>query len=180
MVFTCANSLDLPPSIKYVATVNGAPAKPMSGTPSESNSTQACCTASITYGTCNSGVNGRKRSTSARVRNGCSITGPRPGSIEIPGTIACGEVMMSLKKIAASTPWRRTGCRVTSAAKAGSRMRSSKRLPARNARYSGNERPAWRINHTGVCAGFSPAHAAKNGEPTSASRVFTAINRTRL
>ena len=57
---------------------------------------------------------------------------------------------MSEKKIAASTPWRRTGCRVISVTRSGRRQDSSMPTPSRNARYSGSERPAWRMNHTGV------------------------------
>ena len=60
---------------------------------------------------------------------------------------------MSLKKIAASTPCRRTGCSVISLASSGVRQASSMLVPARSARYSGSERPACRMNHTGTCAG---------------------------
>ncbi len=63
---------------------------------------------------------------------------------------------MSLKKMPASTRWRRTGCRVISLAMAGSRQASSMRVPTRRSRYSGNERPAWRMNHTGVVSLRSP------------------------
>ena len=34
----------------------------------------------------------------------------------------------------------------------------------RIARYSGRLRPAWRMNHTGVCAATWPFAAASNGE----------------
>ena len=59
---------------------------------------------------------------------------------------------MSLKKIAASTPWRRTGCIVISLASAGSRHASIIVPLLRSARYSGSDRPACRMNQTG---GFS-------------------------
>ena len=58
---------------------------------------------------------------------------------------------MSEKKIAASTPWRRTGCRVISVTRSGRRHDSSIPTPSRTARYSGSDRPAWRMNQTGVC-----------------------------
>ena len=57
---------------------------------------------------------------------------------------------MSLKKMAASTPWRRTGCSVISVTRSGRMHDSSIGMPSRTARYSGSERPAWRMNHTGV------------------------------
>ena len=57
---------------------------------------------------------------------------------------------MSEKKIAASTPWRRTGWRVISVTRSGRRHDSSMPTPSRTLRYSGSERPAWRMNHTGV------------------------------
>ena len=56
---------------------------------------------------------------------------------------------MSEKKIAASTSCRRTGCRVISLASAGSRQASSIAVPTRASRYSGSDRPACRMNHTG-------------------------------
>jgi len=35
---------------------------------------------------------------------------------------------------------------------------------ARTARYSGSDRPAWRMNHTGVCGTGSPRQARRNAE----------------
>ena len=67
---------------------------------------------------------------------------------------------MSLKKIAASTPWRRTGCSVISVTRSGSRQDSSIAMPSRTLRYSGSERPACRMNQTGVC-GTSSRRAAR-------------------
>ena len=58
--------------------------------------------------------------------------------------------MMSAKSTAASTSWRRTGCSVTSAQSSGVPATSKNEWPSRIARYSGSERPAWRMNHTGV------------------------------
>ena len=60
--------------------------------------------------------------------------------------------MMSVNITAASTSCRRTGWSVTSAQSSGwaTMSKSPKRL--RSSRYSGSERPAWRMNHTGVCS----------------------------
>ncbi|GAA3867639.1 hypothetical protein GCM10022227_26500 [Streptomyces sedi] len=41
---------------------------------------------------------------------------------------------------------------------------SSMAMPCRTLRYSGNERPAWRMNHTGVCGTGSRRHAFRNTE----------------
>ncbi len=41
---------------------------------------------------------------------------------------------------------------------------SSIATPSRSLRYSGSERPAWRMNHTGVCLTLSPRAARRNGE----------------
>ena len=71
---------------------------------------------------------------------------------------------MSLKKTAASTPCRRTGCRVISATRSGRMQDSSMGMPSRSFRYSGSERPAWRMNHTGrVRHGLAPAGADEGG-----------------
>ncbi len=58
--------------------------------------------------------------------------------------------MMSANITAASTSWRRTGCSVTSAQSSGCRAISNSPYRLRSSRYSGSERPAWRMNHTGV------------------------------
>ena len=63
---------------------------------------------------------------------------------------------MSLNRIAASTRCRRTGCRVISAASSGVRQASSIPVPPRTSRYSGSDRPACRMNHTGRVGGPSP------------------------
>ena len=59
-------------------------------------------------------------------------------------------VMMSANITAASTSCRRTGCSVTSAQSSGVSATSQNECRSRNARYSGSERPACRMNHTGV------------------------------
>ena len=58
--------------------------------------------------------------------------------------------MMSANITAASTSWRRTGCRVTSAQSSGCSQTSKSVCRLRISRYSGSERPAWRMNQTGV------------------------------
>ena len=58
--------------------------------------------------------------------------------------------MMSANITAASTPWRRTGCSVTSAQSSGRSQTSKSACRSRIARYSGSDRPACRMNQTGV------------------------------
>ena len=58
--------------------------------------------------------------------------------------------MMSANITAASTSWRRTGWSVTSAQSSGVSATSKKPCRSRIARYSGSDRPACRMNHTGV------------------------------
>ena len=67
---------------------------------------------------------------------------------------------MSLKRMAASTPYRRTGCRVISVTRSGRAHASSIAIPVRSARYSGSDRPAWRMNQTGVCGTGSRRQAS--------------------
>ena len=76
------------------------------------------------------------------MRIGFSTTGPVPATISTPTPMAASGTTMSEKKIAASTQWRRTGCRVISVISSGVRHASSIEVPTRSARYSGNERPA--------------------------------------
>ena len=71
---------------------------------------------------------------------------------------------MSEKKIAASTPYRRTGCRVISVTRSGRMQESSMEMPSRTRRYSGSERPAWRMNHTGVWGAGSPGRRARSAD----------------
>lgn len=71
---------------------------------------------------------------------------------------------MSEKKIAASTLWRRTGCSVISVTRSGRMQDSSICVPSRSLRYSGSERPACRMNHTGVCGTGSRRHAFRKAE----------------
>ena len=47
---------------------------------------------------------------------------------------------------------------------------------ARSARYSGSERPACRMNHTGTRFGLRPAAAARYGDSGSARRSLIRVN----
>ena len=99
LVFAC--SFDGPPSTRYDATVNGAPAKPISGV-SPSSATRALM-AAVVNGTC-SGVRSGIAATSSRVRTGWATTGPTPGLMSRSTPTALSGSTMSEKKIAASTP----------------------------------------------------------------------------
>ena len=72
--------------------------------------------------------------------------------------------MMSANITAASTSCRRTGCSVTSAQSSGCRAISNSPYCFRSSRYSGSERPAWRMNQTGVrSTGSRRAARTSNG-----------------
>ena len=58
-----------------------------------------------------------------------------------------------------------TGCSVSSHTNSGWRHASSIGIAARRARYSGSDRPACRMNQTGVCCTASPRQARR--KPTS-------------
>ena len=76
--------------------------------------------------------------------------------------------MMSANSTAASTPWRRTGCSVTSAQSSGVPATSKNEWRSRIARYSGSERPAWRMNQTGVrSTGSRRAARTRSGSVTA-------------
>ena len=147
--------------------VNGAPAKPMSGVSPSSATVR--CTASRMGSRAASGSSGRA-ATSAADRTGCSSTGPRPATMSTPTPASFMGTTMSEKKMAASTPWRRTGCSVISAASAGVRQASSIPVPSRAARYSGRDRPAWRMNHTGRCSAGSPRRVRTSGDSAVPTR----------
>jgi hypothetical protein len=61
--------------------------------------------------------------------------------------------------MAASTPYRRTGCNVISVTMSGRVHDSSIGTPSRSRRYSGSDRPACRMNHTGGRLVRSPRQA---------------------
>ena len=107
-------------------------------------------TASSTGPKASSGSGTRSFSTSASVRTGSSTTGPTPSTSRTSTPIPSTGVMMSANITAASTSCRRTGCSVTSAHSSGVWATSKKLWRSRRARYSGSERPAWRMNQTGV------------------------------
>ena len=98
------------------------------------------------------------------MRIGSAMTGPTPGTMSRSSPIALSGTTMSLKKIAASTPNRRTGCRVISVTRSGRKQESSIAMPSRRARYSGRARPAWRMNQTGVCGTGSRRQALRKAE----------------
>src|SRR3954469_10972247 len=132
----------------------------MSGT---SSSLARMRTVSMTYGVSASGSSGRNRWRSAARAKGRSTTGPTPCAMSTPNPTAATGTTMSENRMAASTPWRRTGCRVISAASSGWRT-ASRMLPVpRMARYSGSDRPAWRMNHTGVWGTGWRRQAWRNG-----------------
>ena len=72
--------------------------------------------------------------------------------------------------MAASTPYRRTGCSVISVTSSGSVQASSIATPSRTVRYSGSERPACRMNQTGV-----PLHLLARGRPARSRLSVTAV-----
>ena len=115
-------------------------------------------------------------STSAAVRTGYSITGPTSGTMSSSIPDARSGTTMSENRMAASTPWRRTGCRVISVISSASKHACIMVFCARSARYSGSERPACRMNHTGTRWGLRPPAAAKYGDSGSSRRVFIGTN----
>jgi hypothetical protein len=81
---------------------------------------------------------------------------------------------MSEKKIAASTPYLRTGCMVISTTSSGRMHASSMATPSRILRYSGSERPAWRMYQTGVCGTGSRRAARRKAESWTRGSVWDA------
>ena len=138
--------------------MNGAPAKPMSGTSPSSDT--SCDTACATGATC-CGSSPLMAFTSAMLRTGCSITGPTSGTMSSSMPEARSGTTMSENRIAASTPWRRTGCSVISVISSASKHACIMVFLARSARYSGSDRPACRMNHTGTRLGLRPVAAAR-------------------
>ena len=135
--------------------MNGAPAKPISGTSPSARHQQRHRIGNRRNLLRVKGFHRRRRRrrcapgarSPARRRARCPGRCPTPRS----GTT------MSENRIAASTPCRRTGCSVISADQLGVEAG----LPscvflARSARYSGSERPACRMNHTGTRLGLRP------------------------
>ena len=120
----------------------------------------------------------RARSAAAAER-ARSTTGPRPGTTSTPKPIAwtrhddVGEQDRGVDPVAAH---RLQGHLAGQLGVARSR-RGSSPLP-RSARYSGSERPAWRMNQTGTCATGSLRHARE--ERARAQRRGTRRHRKTL
>src|SRR5690606_37891929 len=142
----------------------------MSGVPPSSATVRRTASAMSSMA---AGSSSGSRSRSARVRNGSATTGPLPGTMSRSTPTAWRGTTMSLKKMAASTPCRRTGWRVISATRSGVRHACSIGTPCLTSRYSGSERPAWRMNHTGVngtgCCRAARTRGLSAGEPGAAS-----------
>ena len=117
-------------------------------------------TASITKPVVSTGSGTPSFSTSPGPRTGGSRVGGPPSKARVCPMASQG-TRMSEKRIAASTPSRSTGWRVTSAASSGVLHTSRKLARARTARYSGRNRPAWRIIHTGVKSVGRPKQARR-------------------
>ncbi len=141
--------------------MNGAPAKPMRGVAPSSATVRATAAA---IGAMSTLSGSGSASICSRLVTGVANTGPRPATISTSSPASLSGTTMSLKKMPASTPCRRTGCRVISAASSGVRQASSIAWPTRSSRYSGSERPAWRMNQTGRVSGRVPRIAASSGE----------------
>ncbi|OIQ79383.1 hypothetical protein GALL_388760 [mine drainage metagenome] len=145
--------------------MKGAPAKPINGvdpsaatvsaTPSRTGASAAENASSSTDGSA---------ATSSAVRTARPSTGPTPGLMSTSTPASRSGTTMSLKKIAASTSCRRTGCRVSSLASSGVRHASSIAVPSRARRYSGSERPACRMNQIGRRLGCCERYAERSGE----------------
>ena len=122
--------------MRYEASVNGAPAKPMSGTrPPRARRTRR--TVSNTNPTASRTSTGFRRATSSALRTGRWICGPSPRANSRPTPSGSSTSKMSANRMAASTPSRSTGWRVTSHAASGVLQRSRNAYRARKARYSG-------------------------------------------
>ena len=142
--------------------MNGAPANPISGVGPSSAHQRPHRRRSGSPGA--SGSSSGSASTSATERTGAATTGPTPGLISMSTPATTSGSTMSENRIAASTPCRRTGCRVISVTRSGSWQAASIAVPARRARYSGSDRPAWRMNHTGVRLTGRPRAARTRSE----------------
>src|SRR5262245_31028941 len=158
-----AKLFECPPSMAYDASVNGAPAKPMSGTRPRSSD----CIWRIAASTCPSASRDSKcfrRSMSAASLIGRSICGPSPLMKSNGSPIGSSGRSKSENRIAASTSMRRIGWSVTSVARSGWRQISSSECRARKARYSAMYRPACRMNQTGVASTGSRRQAFRKRE----------------
>ncbi len=171
-----AKFCEWPPSIAYDASVNGAPPKPISGTPwGPSSSRRIIRIVSITCASASRGSKHFSRSMSASERRGFSIAGPSPRTKSNGIPIGSSGSSKSENKIAASTSMRRTGCIVTVVASSGDRQMSSSERRLRISRYSGMYRPACRMNHTGVRSTGSRLHAFRKRSFMSGGSYYKAV-----
>ena len=129
--------------------MNGPPQKPTTAWSGRS-SARTRRIASRSGANASSGSGSRSRSTSASVRTGSATTGPTPSTRSTSSPSPITGVTMSANITAASTSCRRTGCSVTCAQSSGVFATSKNACRSRTARYSGSERPACRMNQTGV------------------------------
>src|SRR5215471_18455016 len=118
----------------------------------------------------------RSFATSASERNGWAVTGPTPGLMSMSRPTARSGTTMSLNRIAASTANRRSGCSVSSAITSAVVQAASMLWRSLTARYSGSDRPACRMNQTGVAVTGSRRQARRNSD-SSGVPVTTAIIR---
>ena len=79
-----------------------------------------------------------------------ATTGPIPALMSTSIPTARSGTTMSLNRIAASTSYRRSGCRVISVISSGRVHASRIGTPSLIRWYSGSERPACRMIQTGV------------------------------
>src|SRR5207237_395548 len=83
--------------------------------------------------------------TSAAVAIGARTTGPTCSTSSTSTPIPRTGNMMSVNMTAASSSWRRTGWSVTSAQSSGWPTMSKSPHFRRSSRFSGSDRPAWRM-----------------------------------
>ena len=140
--------------------MNGAAPNPISAARRPSRS-RAALMAGKRYGVACSASTTCSLATSSSDLSGLGITGPTPSRISKSTPMPWRGSMMSAKTTAASTPRMSTGRQVTSTQRSEVVASSMKEKRSRRARYSGRERPAWRMNHTGVVSNFSQRVAAR-------------------
>ena len=78
------------------------------------------------------------------------MIGPTPGLMSISRPSALSGTTMSLNKMAASASYLRSGCNVISVITSALLSAFSMGKLPRALWYSGRDRPAWRMNQTGV------------------------------
>jgi hypothetical protein len=133
----CAYSFEPPPSITYDASVNGAPAKPISGTSAFSSRRTKRIVSITKPSDSRASIVSRTASTAFAERIGSLIFGPSSLVNSKPMPSGLSTSRMSANKIAASTPSCSTGSSVTCAATSERSHISMKLSFSRSARYSG-------------------------------------------